>query len=281
MSPPHAELAGFLRDRRGRLDPNHSGLPTWGRRRAPGLRREEVAQLASISTTWYTWLEQGRAVRPSRQVLDSLARALQLNSVEHEYLLSLCGYRETQAKPVRGAMIAPAHRAVLDAFGATPAHLTNRRLDVLAANAAMRDLLIDFTALPADERNVVWATFSHPVFRRRLIDWNLEADTLTAQLRLHFAEAGRDPSDDHLIARLCASSEEFRERWQAREVRRVQPRVKQFRLATGEIVRLETTSMNVADQADLRITVFTAADTESRRRLEAMHQRRSERAVVG
>src|SRR6516164_942039 len=152
--PNDRRLGAYLRDRRAKLDPTSFGLPP-ERRRTPGLRREEVAQRANISPTWYTWLEQGRGGAPSADVLDRIARALMLTEVEREHLFLLGLGRPPEARYRRDEGVTPRLQRVLDALEPTPAMIRTATWDVVAWNRAATVLLIDFAAVPAAERNML------------------------------------------------------------------------------------------------------------------------------
>ncbi|HEY6425275.1 MAG TPA: helix-turn-helix transcriptional regulator [Pseudonocardiaceae bacterium] len=188
------EVAALLRSRRARLRPADVGLPAGARRRTPGLRREEVAQLASISTTYYTFLEQGRDLRPSRQVLDALARALRLGATERVHLHELV--HGVSPAPTRCTVetLAPAVADLVDRLDPHPTYVTGRSWDVLAANRAARTLWTDWPALPPAERNMLWWTFMDPAARTVLIEWQSEAAAQLARFRVAAARHPDDPS---------------------------------------------------------------------------------------
>lgn len=196
-------LAGFLRARRERLTPAQVGLPPGFRRRTPGLRREEVAQLADVGTTWYTWLEQGRDVRPSAVVLDALADALRLDRDERSYLFALAG-RLLPAAPVTApvAHVSPALQTVLDSLDPNPAFVRGWRWDVYAWNRAACAVFADFAALPAGERNIVRLLFTDPQARERWEDWEGIARATLALFRADHGRHADDPAFAALIADL-------------------------------------------------------------------------------
>src|SRR5215469_8511380 len=166
-----ADLAEFLRARRSRLQPADVGLPDGARRRTPGLRREEVAQLADISPTYYTFLEQGRDIRPSAQVLAALGRALRLTPAEQAHLRDLV-HGELAVGTLPPDALLPAVGALVDRLDPWPAYVTGRRFDVLACNRAARMRWADWPARPEPERNVLWWTFLDPTARTVLADWD-------------------------------------------------------------------------------------------------------------
>lgn len=191
------ELADLLRSRRDRLQPVEVGLPAGARRRTPGLRREEVAQLAGISTTYYTFLEQGRDLRPSTQVLEALARALRLGTAERAHLHTLV--RDSPAPTDRRTVetLAPAVAALVEHLDPHPTYVTGRSWDVLAANRAARALWTNWPALAPEDRNILWWTFTDPAARIVLVEWESEA---AAQLARFRAAAANHPDDRAFLA---------------------------------------------------------------------------------
>lgn len=213
------DLAAFLRIRRARLQPSDVGLPSGERRRASGLRREEVALLAGIGVAWYTWLEQGRAVQPSARAVDGIARALRLNLAEREHLIRLLeggDYRRASPKPTR---VPKGIQAILDAFGPSPAYVRDIRWDVLAWNAAASRFFGDFGALPRARRNIAWLTLSDPGYRSLLADWDGDARQIVAALRSDYTAAREDPRFLELIREFEGSVPKFGKWWSAHEVR--------------------------------------------------------------
>jgi transcriptional regulator with XRE-family HTH domain len=213
-----SELADFLRRRRESLQPEDVGLPGGGRRRTPGLRREEVAQLAGVGTTWYTWLEQARDVRASAEVLEALARALRLTTAERAHLLLL---GRGEAAPVTQP---PAERAsaslkrLISHLGCNPAFVLGRRWDYLAWNNAACALFGDLAALPRGARNHVWLMFMDPARRELFPDWERSSRLVTAKFRADSARHLNDPSFEALIQALRRSSPEFCRAWARHEV---------------------------------------------------------------
>lgn len=212
------ELADFLRTRRAALKPQDVGLPSGGRRRTPGLRREEVAQLAGMGATWYTWLEQGRDVRASLDVLESLARALRLDQAERNHLILLG--RGEAAPPCKSPAerVSPTLRRLIENLGPNPAYVLGRRWDYLAWNDAAVALLGDLAAIPRAARNHAWQTFTDPVRREMFTDWERSSRILVAKFRSDSARHIGDPEFESLIAALRKSSPEFSRAWDRHEV---------------------------------------------------------------
>ncbi len=215
-----AELADFLRNRRASLQPADVGLPGGGRRRTPGLRREELAQLAGVGTTWYTWLEQGRDVRASLDVLEALARALKLTQAERAHLILLGRGEEPPACKSPAERVSPTLRRLIANLGPNPAYLLGRRWDYLAWNDAASALLGDFARVPKAARNHAWLTFMDPARREMFTDWERSSRTLVAKFRADSARHLGDPAFEELILALRQRSPEFCAAWERHEVAR-------------------------------------------------------------
>ncbi|GAA1415484.1 helix-turn-helix transcriptional regulator [Kitasatospora putterlickiae] len=216
------ELSEFLRSRRARLRPADVGLPDYGgRRRVPGLRREELAQLAGVSTAYYVRLEQGHGENVSTAVLDAIARALRLDAAEREHLLRITRPARRAAGRARAArpqQVRPELQRFLDAMDGVPAYVLGRRLDVIAWNRLGNALIGDIAALPPEQRNLAWLVFLDETARELFVDWEGKATDLVGMLRL---DAGRDPDDPRLaalIGELSVKSEDFRRLWAAHNV---------------------------------------------------------------
>ncbi|NJP90227.1 helix-turn-helix domain-containing protein [Nonomuraea sp. FMUSA5-5] len=214
------ELADFLRSRRARITPDRTGLPADGRaRRVPGLRRDEVARLAGVSTEYYTRLEQGRAGNPSPEVTEALARALQLDPAEREHLTDLLA-RPGRRAPIAPQRVRPGLHLMLQTLDHVPAFILGRRTDVLASNRLAREVLTDFEALPVPQRNLARYYLLDPEARTRTGEWERIASETVAMLRL---EAGRYPDDRRLadlVGELTLRSPEFSTWWNDHRVLR-------------------------------------------------------------
>lgn len=217
-----AELSEFLRTRRARLTPADVGLADYGRRRrVPGLRREELAQLAGVSVAYYTRLEQGNGRNVSTEVLDAVSRALNLSEDEHAHLLHLARPQQRGRRPApRRQQVRPALVEMLTSLEGVPAYVWGRRTDVLAWNRTASALFGDWAARPEHERNWARIVFFDPEARRLFTDWPAKASDVVGQLRL---DAGRHPDDPlltALIGELAMKSEDFRTLWAAHDVKR-------------------------------------------------------------
>lgn len=204
-------LAEFLRTRRARLTPQQVGLPEGPRRRTPGLRREEVAQLANIGITWYTWLEQERDIHVSPEVLNGIAQALTLNQDERRYLFMLADQPLPSRVLTTEETISPGLRQFIDAIAA-PCYVIGRRWDRIAWNK-LAGVLFDLDTLPRQERNILWRIFTSPSKRQIVDGWTLKAQRILAQFRSDYGQYLGDPGFEELISQLQAASPEFREWW--------------------------------------------------------------------
>jgi transcriptional regulator with XRE-family HTH domain len=214
------ELADFLRTRRASLKPEDVGLSNGGRRRTPGLRREEVAMLAGVGTTWYTWLEQGRDVRASLDVLEALARALRMTPPERTHLVLLGRGEEPPPSEPPAERVSAALRRMISNLGPNPAFVLGRRWDYLAWNPAAAAVLGDLGSVPRAARNHVWLTFMDPARRELFTDWDRSHTLLVAKFRADSARHLGDPAFEQLIETLRRSSLEFCRAWQRHEVAR-------------------------------------------------------------
>jgi transcriptional regulator with XRE-family HTH domain len=213
------ELASFLRSRREKLLPEQVGLPKRARRRTPGLRREEVAEYIGISTTWYTWLEQGRAIHVSVEVVEQLAHLLRLSEDEQVYFFHLTQHPLPPMLPQPQEGVPPVLRDILTALEPSPAHIRDRQWNVLAHNRA-ESFLLDWSSYPASERNIVWHHFTNPAFRRLMVHWERETRSMLSEFRMESGQHTQAPWFVRLIDYLHQTSSEFREWWPLHEVRR-------------------------------------------------------------
>ncbi|MDR3516740.1 MAG: helix-turn-helix transcriptional regulator [Azospirillaceae bacterium] len=257
------EFASFLRSRREKLRPDEVGLPPGFRRRTPGLRREEVAQLAGVGATWYTWLEQGRDVRPSAEVLGALADALKLDPAERGHLFRLSD-RPPPETPSSGPETVPAAlRRMLTGMTGQPAYVLGRRWDILAWNRAAVAVFGDYGRLQGDERNVMHMVFADPAHRRLLVDWDRLAPAALAMFRADSVRHAGDPDFERLIAILTAASAAFRAWWPKHEVLRPLGGFKRVNHpAVGRMV-FEYTSLAVAEPPDMKLVVYTPLGDEA------------------
>ncbi|MEU5599857.1 helix-turn-helix transcriptional regulator [Streptomyces sp. NPDC020298] len=218
---PRAELSEFLRTRRARLKPEDVGLPDYGRyRRVPGLRREELAQLAGVSVAYYTRLEQGNGRHVSPEVLDAIARALRLSDAEHAHLTHLAKPKQHKKKPAgRAQQVRGPLRTLLDTMDGVPAILVGRRSDILVWNRMAAAVFGDWAELPARERNWARLVFLRPEYRDLFVDWEHKASDVVSQLRMDAGSHPDDPRLSALVGELSVKSEEFRRLWATHDVK--------------------------------------------------------------
>ncbi|GAB3881932.1 helix-turn-helix transcriptional regulator [Kibdelosporangium lantanae] len=233
------ELARFLRTRRERITPEQVGLPESARRRIRGLRREEVAVLAGLSPTWYTYLEQARDIRPSPEVLDSLAHVLQLTEDERQYLHQLAlGHVENTFAVAPAATINSLVADLVQVAGGAPYPLyaIDYSGEVIAWNDVCRDWYTDWSKLAGIERNIVWWMLMNPEARERIVDWSDDAKDIVGRTRALSARFPHDPRVSELLTRLHAECEEFVRWWPDHDVRGQRQRSRRFRV-DGQAIR--------------------------------------------
>lgn len=258
-------LGAFLRDRRARMDPASFGFG--GRRRTPGLRREEVAQRANISPTWYTWLEQGRGGAPSADVVDRLAKGLMLTASEREHLFLLALGRPPAAQYSRADHVTPRLQRVLDALPNSPAIIKTATWDVIAWNTAATRLLTDYAKLPREKRNVLRLIFTNPVTRAAQEDWWNVARYVVGAFRADAARAGAGTEINALVDELSRISPEFESLWRENDVAAHADGMKRMRHPEHGLIELEFSVFAVEGRPDLGMLVYNPATPESARRV--------------
>jgi transcriptional regulator with XRE-family HTH domain len=248
-----SELSDFLRSRRARLSPDEVGLPTAGRRRTKGLRREEVASLAGVGLTWYTWFEQGRDIRVSPDFLENVVRALRLNSTERQHLFLLM---DREAAPQRSLVrtVSPALQRMLDGFSHYQAYIRTTQWDVVAWNKPA-DRIFNFSRRKPEERNLVRMVFTDPEMRAMMPNWETDAPKMVAKFRGDYAKQRGDAALEALVKEVQRQSPEFRLWWRRHDVLASGEGIKVLRLkGKGDIV-MEHTSFTVNGEPDLTLLV--------------------------
>ncbi|MFF5230825.1 helix-turn-helix transcriptional regulator [Dactylosporangium sp. NPDC000521] len=258
MTTSRAELAAFLRSRRARIGPADVGLPPGFRRRTPGLRREELAQLAGVGVTWYTWLEQGRPINASVQVLDAIARTLRLDEAEREHLYRLADVPAFTARPA-GCPLEPQVQLILDSL-TLPACVYNGRYDLLACNRAYAGLFPELVHRRGYERNAIWHLYMTAECCMPFVNLADELPLMTATMRANFARHLGEPAWEGFVRDLSAASPAFAAAWQSHDVAVPGSRLKIFRHADAGDLRLSTSSMLLAGTPEARLIVYTPAD---------------------
>ncbi|MFK4225291.1 helix-turn-helix transcriptional regulator [Streptomyces sp. NPDC019890] len=255
-----AELSEFLRSRRARLQPGDVGLPQLGRhRRVPGLRREELAQLAGVSVAYYTRLEQGNGRNVSTEVLDSIARALRLTDAERDHLTHLAKPKQKKHRRMgRPQQVRPAIQHLIDAMDGVPAYVLGRRLDILAWNRMARALLGDIAALPPQERNMAKLVFLDPNARDLYVDWDAKATEVVSVLRMYAGCSADDPQLPGLIGELSVRSEEFGRLWAAHTVTEKGHGAKRLHHPLVGEMTLSYETLTLPDEHDVSLVTYHA-----------------------
>jgi transcriptional regulator with XRE-family HTH domain len=261
-----AELGSFLKARRARLSPADFGMPPGSRRRTPGLRREEVALLAGVGVTWYTWLEQGRQINASVQVLDAVASTLRLDRAEREHL-----YRLAEATPVKTecvrAVLPDTIREIVDSLEPLPARLVNARFDVLYSNDAAEELFWEWHTMPCIHKNTLWCCITEESARAKFPEYDRHVRYMVARLRAGYSSHIGDPDWEEDIRRLSSLSREFAELWARHEVANSQARALSYQHPHAGLVRFYVSELDVPDMPETQLTVYTPADEETRTRM--------------
>jgi len=262
-------LGTYLRDRRAKLDPAALGFPLT-RRRTPGLRREEVAQRANVSTTWYTWLEQGRGGAPSADVLDRIARALMLTEVEREHLFLLALGRPPEVRYHAVEGISPRLQRVLDSLEFCPAFLKTSTWDIVAWNRAALAVLGDYSSMPAEHRNILRIIFSAKA-RERMPNWEENARFIVAAFRADTARAGATRNIQALVEDLSRLSPDFEAMWRDNEVRNAYgEHPKQVPHPEAGMIGLDYSTFAVDGRPDLGMVVYTPATAADREKIRSI-----------
>ncbi|MDO0935920.1 helix-turn-helix transcriptional regulator [Streptomyces sp. DG2A-72] len=255
-----AELSEFLRTRRARLKPEDVGLPDFGRhRRVPGLRREELAQLAGVSVAYYTRLEQGNGRNVSAEVLDAIARALRLSDAEHAHLTHLAKPKQHKKKQAtRTEQVRPALAQLLDSIDGVPAYTSGRRSDILAWNRMAAAVFGNWAELPVQERNWARLVFLRPEYRDLFVEWDQKASDVVAYLRMDAGCHPDDPRLSALVGELSVKSEEFRRLWATHDVKEKGYGVKRLRHPLVGELTLNFESFRLSDGTEQTLNTYHA-----------------------
>jgi transcriptional regulator with XRE-family HTH domain len=265
------ELAQFIRSRRERRRPEDVGLPSVGYRRTPGLRREEVATIAGVSITWYTWLEQAREIRVSRQVLGSLAGALGLDAVERNHLFRLAGEMPPVDTVSRDRAELPRQYELLLAhLDPNPAFIVNPRFDILAWNRGCELLYGDLAALPGPRRNVLWLTFTSHEVKAMSENWEEEASHTLALFRTQVGEGVLAPEIVALLSELEEASEDFARLWRRKDLAPFVPKQRTMRHPRLGEIALEYIKMHIAGDDKTVVSYLASPGSELANRLKKL-----------
>jgi transcriptional regulator with XRE-family HTH domain len=254
-----AELAEFLRSRRERISPEEVGLPAGSRRRTPGLRREEVAALAGVGLSWYTWLEQGRDISVSATFLDNLSRTLKLDATERRHLF-LLAHQRLPPEPGRTWCVVPPliHRLMGD-LPTRPAYVLNLRWDVLAWNGAA-DRVFGFAAQPVERRNLLWLLFTSPAMRELFEPWDEQALQILSSFRRDFVRATQDPDIAALVKDLEKASPDFKAWWRQQDIHGPCQGVRHLHIGDVGPVDFEHTTLTIDEDRHLRLVYYAAKE---------------------
>jgi transcriptional regulator with XRE-family HTH domain len=265
-------LGAYLKDRRAKLDPATFGLPL-KRRRTPGLRREEVAQRANVSATWYTWLEQGRGGAPSADVLERIAHALLLTDVEREHLFLLALGRPPAVRYHASEGVTPRLQRVLDALNPSPALIKTATWDVVAWNRAATVVLTDYSKLAPEQRNILRLIFNNARVRAAQYEWESVARFVVAAFRADAVRAGATSQVSALVDELCRTSPEFEAMWRNHDVRTYGDGVKHLRHPVVGDIAFEYSAFAVDGRPDLGLVVYNPATPEDFERISELMDR--------
>ena len=267
------QLGTYLKDRRARLDPAAFGLPLT-RRRTPGLRREEIAQRANVSATWYTWLEQGRGGAPSADVLDRISRAMLLTVAEREHLFLLGLGRPPEVRYKENEGVTPRLQRVLDALDPSPALIRTAIWNVVAWNRAATVMLGDYGSLPPHQRNVLRIIFLDPRARAVQYDWESVARHVVGAFRVDAARAGAAAEVEPLVDELCRLSPEFKAMWREHDVPGIRSEaVKHIRHPVLGPLAFEYSAFAVDGRTDLSMVVYNPATPADAERIASLLER--------
>jgi transcriptional regulator with XRE-family HTH domain len=264
-------LGTYLKDCRARLDPASFGFSS-SRRRTPGLRREEVAQRANISPTWYTWLEQGRGGAPSTEVQNRIAQGLLMTEPEREHLFMLAFGHPPEVVYHAPEGVTPRLQRLLDTLEFSPALIKTATWDVLAWNRAAAAVFTDYNLLPTSQRNILKLMFLNPGARARQDDWESMARFIVATFRADAVRAGAASQVSRLVEELCSQSPEFATFWSDNDVRVHGEGTKRLHHETHGVIELEYSGFAVDGRPDLGMIVYNPATPDTAERIRALVQ---------
>ncbi|WP_037282921.1 helix-turn-helix transcriptional regulator [Saccharibacillus sacchari] len=266
-------LSVFLKSQRAKISPESFGFPAGTRRRTPGLRREEVAQLAGVSTTWYTWLEQGRDIQASPSVLDCVAGALKMNADERKYLYSLAieDGSAAYAPESQTLRISPSLQKIITGLEHCPVIVSDRMCNIVGWNQAACHVFLDFDRIPPEERNMIRLLFSRREFRRLAVNWEQFASGFLSMFRSYYGRYVSDEWYERFLGEMTEAYPEFRSMWEHGQVSYAPEVHLEFRHAKAGKMVYELTSLSVSGQDDLRLSIYTPApDTPTESKLRRL-----------
>lgn len=256
-------LSEFLKAHRSKVHPRMVGLPEGTRRRTPGLRREEVAQLAGVSTTWYTWLEQGRTIKASPSVLDAISSALLLNTDERKYLYDLAletGAQPSMQRSEPAELITPSLRRILQELRHCPTIISDNRCNIVGWNDAAAHVFINFNLIPAEQRNLIQLLFTKKELRSLAVNWEHFVKGYLAIFRVYYGQYVADEWYTEFIEQMESNHPEFHDLWMQSEVSSAPEVIVEFRHARAGKMLFDLSSLQVQGGNDLRCSVYTPVE---------------------
>lgn len=265
QEPRLRALSDFLKNQRAKIDPQSVGLPVGSRRRTPGLRREEVAQLAGVSTSWYTWLEQGRDIKVSASVLDAIVGALKLNSDERKYLydLALDNAFHPNIAVKEPTMISPSLLKILQELKYCPTIISDRHCNIVGWNEAACHVFIDFRQIPEPDRNMISLLFTKKEFRTLAVNWAHFVKGFLAIFRAYYGQYVADPWYSDFISHMEHHHPDFKNLWNQSEVSAAPEVTIEFRHAKAGKMLFNLSSLQAQGEADLRLSIYTPVEQSS------------------
>jgi hypothetical protein len=266
-------LSEFLKTHRAKLQPHEVGLPAIGRRRTPGLRREEVAQLAGISTTWYTWFEQGRDITLTSSVLNNISSALKLNDEEKRYLFMLALDQATSPNSKITPEISDGMKCIIDGLQHFPIIVSDSRCNIIYWNPAAAFVFLDFELVPQEDRNMIWLLFTRRELRQLAVNWSDFCRGFLALFRSYYGKYMGDSWYSEFIARLSDKNPEFETYWHENDVSSSPEVFIEFRHAKMGKMLFDLTSLDIKGDSDIRCSVFTPSDKNTEVKMKQMNNR--------
>ncbi|PGB77447.1 transcriptional regulator [Bacillus wiedmannii] len=269
-------LSAFLKAKRAQISPESVGLSAGSRRRTPGLRREEVAQLAGVSTTWYTWLEQGRDIKVSTIVLDCISKALQLNNDETDYLYDLAFETNSEiTSPKKDqSKLSPSLIRILDELKYCPTIITDRHCHIVGWNPAAAYVFLDFEQIPNDQRNLIRLVFTRKELKALAVNWEHFVKGFLAIFRTYYGRYLDDEWYSQFIKEISHSHSEFQDLWQESQVSKAPDMIIEFRHAKAGKMLFNLTSLQVQGNMDLRCSIYTpVGETDTENKLKRLMKR--------
>lgn len=264
------ELANFLKLKRSKIVPSQVGLPEGFRRRTPGLRREEVAYLADIGLTWYTWLEQGRAIKVSVEILNKLSDVFLLSQEERKYLFALAHQSIPNELLTVQINIDESVQNFIDSLILSPTYIIDQKWNILAWNNAACLLFGDFGQKRVEERNAVWLMFMDDFYKNLFTNWEKHAEDLVARFRGTYSRYADDKQLLEFIKKMCKESEKFNFWWSQHEIQSIDTVNKNFLHPVAGSLEFECVVFDVTSNANLKIFVHTASMEDTRQKMKVL-----------